>query len=354
MRAAVFSATAASASCKAKSSPPRVDATVDVDATVAADIDAAKGTVEVRAVVDLPRTSSTRELSGAVFEASTRTLFALTDAAPRITPIVASPDYKSWSLRPVIPLRDRQTSEWDGEGLALRGDEFYAVTVETTARIERFDRSGHRLGALPMPARFANDARENQGLESLAITPSGRFLVTANESALVTDGPGATRARGTVVRILRRDLAGGGDREFAYRTDPVGAGKAIGDLGVSEIAALSDDVLLVLERGHQSGYGNTVRMYRVELTDARDTKDVARLDGDAPVLPKRLLVDVGTLSFPSAVHPGAQPNPILENYEGLALGPRLDDGRLLVFLTSDDNGNSDQVPRILVLAVRDS
>ena len=38
------------------------------------------------------------------------------------------------------------------------------------------------------------------------------------------------------------------------------------------------------------------------------------------------------------------------NYEGITLGPRMLDGRRVLFLMSDDNGKPTQVTRLLVLA----
>ena len=122
-------------------------------------------------------------------------------------------------------------------------------------------------------------------------------------------------------------------------TEPLGEGGSTGDMGVSEIAALSDRSLLVLERGFQPGYGSTVRIYRVDF------------DEDADVLTKALVVDLSTLPSDGVEHPGTQPNPILDNYEALAIGPTLDDGRITLFVTSDDNGSDTQVARILVLAI---
>lgn len=59
-----------------------------------------------------------------------------------------------------------------------------------------------------------------------------------------------------------------------------------------------------------------------------------------------------TLPAGNTKHPGTQPNPILDNYEALAVGPTLADGRRLLFVTSDDNASTTQVARVLVLAVR--
>jgi hypothetical protein len=190
-----------------------------------------------------------------------------------------------------------------------------------------------------MPAYFSEQATGNKGLESLAASPDGRYLFVANEAALTTDGAKATKSAGTTVRILRRELEGGADVEKKYTTEPLGEGGNIGDTGVSEVAALSDHELLVLERGYQPDYGSTVRIYRVDL------------DEDADVLTKALVVDLATLPSEGIDHPGTQPNPILDNYEALALGPTLEDGRLTLFVTSDDNGSAEQVARVLVLAI---
>lgn len=45
--------------------------------------------------------------------------------------------------------------------------------------------------------------------------------------------------------------------------------------------------------------------------------------------------------------PGAtQPNPLLDNFEGVALGSRLPDGRHTLFLISDDNESASQTTRV--------
>jgi len=170
-------------------------------------------------------------------------------------------------------------------------------------------------------------------------------------AALVPDGPAASPSRGTLVRIWRRELGTSKDQEFAYRTEPLGAGRG-GDMGVSELAALSGDGLLVLERGYQKGYGNTVRIFRTVLTGARDISGASSLDEGTPSLEKALVVDLAALHDPGMLLRGPQPNSLLENYEAMSIGPVLADGRRLLFLISDDNGRADQVTRILVLSLR--
>lgn len=308
--------------------------------------------VEVHAVVDLPRCSSTQELSGTAFDETTRTLYALEDKAPRIVHLLsASADFRSWTLGSQIHLSGYADDSWDGEGLVRLPDgSFYVVTNERTPAIAHFDARGVFIERVNIPAHYTKQS-PNKGLESLTLSPDARYLFTANESALLADGAHATPAKGTLVRILRRDLANGADEEFAYRTEPLGAGKA-GDMGVAELTAFSGTDLLVLERGYQRGYGNTVRIFRVNLAGAKSVLYAPSLDDGSPIVDKTLLVDLVSLHCAGVTHAGPQPNPILENYEAMTLGPTLPDGRRVLFLTSDDNGRSEQVPRILVLALK--
>ncbi len=303
------------------------------------------------AVADLPRTADTQALSATWFDPATSTLFALQDTEPRIVPLVAGSDFQSWTPGSPIALTGRPGAAWDGEGLARAGDVFFAVTVETAPLLERFDLAGKYLGAVELPPRFAKQAPGNKGIESLSLAPSGKYLFAANEAALTTDGDVATKSKGTLVRILRRDLATGKDEERAYLTEPLGAGSG-GDMGVSDVTAISDGTVLVLERGFQNGYGNTVRIFVADLSSAPDVAQVGSLGADTTPLAKRLVVDLATLPADGVSHPSVQPSPILDNYEALALGPSLPDGRRVVFVTSDDNASAGQVARVLALALR--
>jgi hypothetical protein len=306
--------------------------------------------VEVYAHTDLPSTAATQGLSATAFDAATRTLFALQDIAPSVVPLLANDDYTLFEPGAPIALTGRPSAAWDGEGLALANDGFIAVTVETTPTVERFSASGAYLAPVTLPAIYAKQRPGNKGIESLCLAPSGKYLFVANEQALTVDGDGPTKDAGTVVRIARLASDTLQGAEYAYRTEPLGPGTG-GDMGVSDVAAIDDDTLLVLERGYQSDYGNTVRIYRVSLVGAVDQSAVDALAADAPVLDKELVVDLVSLPSQGFMHPSTQPNPILENYEAQSLGPTLSDGRRLLFLTTDDNAQASQVARVLVLAV---
>jgi hypothetical protein len=306
---------------------------------------------ELYALVDLPRRDETQSLSAVVYDGPGGRLLALQDSQPRIIPLVAKDDFRAFTVGAPIVLHGRPEDEWDGEGLARAPGGFFVVAYERGPILERFDFDGRFVERVPLPPRYAETTRPNLGLESLTTSPSGRYLFTTTEAALRADGPLASKTRGTRVRILRRELATGKETEAAYRTEPLGNGGDKGDMGVSDLEAFSDDDLLVLERGYQPGFGNTVRVFKVDLRGARDVSSVTALGDEDAVLPKRLVADVGAIWLQGCTHPGTQPNPMLENYEGLSLGPIVDDRRRLLFMVSDDNERKTQPPRVLVLSV---
>ena len=299
---------------------------------------------------DLPRTANTQALSATFFDETEGVLYAVSDRAARITPLRGSRDLKTWTPEAPLLLTGRPDPAWDGEGLTRVGDRLYVVSVETLPRVEVFDRKGAYVEPFSLPAVYAKQRTGNKGIESLAASPDGTTLYLANEQALTVDGPASTATRGTLVRILRHTRQTAAQAQFAYRTEPLGPGKG-GDMGVSELAALGADRLLVLERGFQSDVGNTVRIFEVSLAGAIDVTSEASLGDDTKVVPKRLVVDLGLLPAGDATHPSKQANALLDNYESLSVGPLLPDGRRLLFVTSDDNESATQVARVLVLAV---
>ncbi len=241
-------------------------------------------------------------------------------------------------------------SNFDGEGITLtrRGD--LLVSSETEPSIRRFSRDGVLLEEFPVPQKFkvapAGEGQRNQTFESLSLSPNGRSLFTANEGYLLADGETADGS--DRIRILHYEDRGRDGfvpaEEFFYLADP--------GLGVVEIVALSEDELLILERGFQSGVGNTVRVYKVSLDGAQDVSAEPSLaqPGLEPV-EKELLVDLADCPPSGATMPGTQTNPLLDNYESLVLGPRLRGGERTLLLQSDDNFSAGQVTRVVALSV---
>jgi len=221
--------------------------------------------------------------------------------------------------------------------------------------VGRFGLDGSLIGTLGLPEHFLPDAegtrgvRDNLGFEGLAASPDGSLLFVAAENALLQDGPAADLAVESPTRLLKIELSSGRPvAEYLYEVGPVPdeprPATAFRTNGISEILALDNERLLVLERSFSVGVGNTVRIYLVDLQGAANIKDIDSLsDMDDPKsvpLEKVLVADIGEL--------GVEP----DNIEGMALGPVLEDGRRLLVLISDNNFQpSVQINQVLLLAV---
>jgi hypothetical protein len=222
----------------------------------------------------------------------------------------------------------------DSEGIAYRastGTVFVADEVAST--ITQFDAvTGGTLGGVSVPAIYASaNVQSNMGLESLAYGPGG--LWTANEEALVPDGPLSTTTAGTWVRIQRfaETLTPAG--QWAYRTDPISALNPFISAersGVVDVLPWSATTLLVLERELGGAVVPTFRsrLYGVDLLAASDVSALPTIDaGGFTPLAKTLLWEG---SFGSS------------NFEGMTYGPPLADGSTSLLLISDDGGGLSQ------------
>jgi hypothetical protein len=136
--------------------------------------------------------------------------------------------------------------------------------------------------------------------------------------------------------------------QFAYPLEPrtlePAPGK-LGDNGMSEILALPDGRLLVLERaGAQDAAGKwrfAVRLFAVDFSLATDVARITSL-AKAKVAPgaKRLVFD------------GAAPGqPWVDNLEGLARGRRLRNGHDTLVVVSDDNFSISQETQFWVFEI---
>ncbi|MFD8261534.1 esterase-like activity of phytase family protein [Streptomyces griseoluteus] len=227
----------------------------------------------------------------------------------------------------------------DSEGLAVDRDGTRLVTSETEPSVRRYSREGKLLERLPVPPDLhvspAGRATANQTFE-------GRTLLASMEYGLAGDTPGTVRFQ-TWTRDHGRFRLGA---QYAYRTDDPG-------LGVPEVQATPDGRLLVLERGFEAGVGNTVRLGLADPRHATDTSRVQHLTGQPGVRPmnKTRLADLADCPTLGATARQPQPNPLLDNIEGMTV---TGGGRkaLKVLLVSDDNQNPAQTTRLYRLRVR--
>ncbi|MFD3376123.1 MULTISPECIES: esterase-like activity of phytase family protein [unclassified Streptomyces] len=251
------------------------------------------------------------------------------------------------TLRPasVVPLADESGAALDSEGLAVDRDGTRLISSETEPSIRRYARDGRILDRLPVPDALkvapAGRATTNQTFEGLTFLPGRRTLLAGMEGSLAGDTTG-------IVRFQTWERQRGHfalDAQYGYRTDT--------GLNVSETTATPDGRLLVLERGFTAGVGNTIRLYLADLRRATDTSGIDTLTGQSGVrlARKTLLADLVNCPSLGAQAKQPQPNPLLDNIEGLAVTGG-GHGRLNLLLVSDDNQNPVQITRFYSLRVR--
>ena len=255
-------------------------------------------------------------------------------------------DAKTLAPKAVVPLADEKGAALDSEGLVIDRDGTRLITSETEPSIRRYSTDGTILDRLPVPASLqvapAGRATSNQTFEGLTLMNGGRTLLASMEYALSGDTAGIVRFQTWRRHHGRFELAA----QYAYRTDAA-------FLGVPEVQALPDGRLLVLERGFTSGVGNTVRLYLADPRHATDTSGVENLTGQSGVrlIKKTLLTDIASCPTLGATAKQPQPNPLLDNIEGMAV-TGVSKGRIEVLLVSDDNQNAAQTTRFYYLRVR--
>jgi hypothetical protein len=217
---------------------------------------------------------------------------------------------------------------------------------------------------LPVGSAAGNQAGDrgivnNLAFESLTVSVDGTTLYTATENALVQDGPVASLANGSPVRLLSFDIASGTSRaEYIYNVSPVALApqpaSGFATNGLVDLLAIGDREFIAIERSFSAGAvtpgtpvtGNTIRLYHL---DARNATDVSALDSIAGVanivaVEKTLLLDLSDLRNDdgSAL--------ALDNIEGLTLGPMMN-GQQTLLLVADNNFSDSQFTQFVALSM---
>ncbi|MEH2113443.1 esterase-like activity of phytase family protein [Nostoc sp.] len=251
--------------------------------------------------------------------------------------------------------------ETDTEGIALTNKETVFISSEgdvvklINPFIKEFSlSSGKEIVTLPIPNKFLPDKngqkgiRNNLAFESLTITPDKKHLFTATENALIQDGVAAKPNIGSPCRILQYNLLNNQpEKEFLYQTEPVAPFlNLIGKFasGLPDLLALDNQGhFLSLERSF-TGLGFAISLFKVSLEGADDIHNIDSLlavdSKNIKPVQKKLLLDLRTIDV------------LLDNIEGLTLGPKLPDGQQSLILISDNNFNSLQRTQILAFKIK--
>jgi hypothetical protein len=271
-----------------------------------------------------------------------------------------------------LPLADTEGIAGNLDGSFFVSHEGLAAGTDAVSSIPpwiwRFDgATGRRVAQAPLPVKFlpgdasgnpvapgaSNQSRgvvSNLSLECLGITPSRRFLFTANEAALKQDYNGTynsdfNQAQNSETRIVRFTNVPGApvaSEEKVYRAELGTSFFGVRLLNtVPEILPVDDTGrMLVLERGLTQNNTNLgsyrIRIYLVDFNEANAT-NVAGINALVGASYTRLSK---TLLWESSAN--------MDNVEAMCWGRDIDGFRTLV-LASDNNFSAGQVSQFHVL-----
>lgn len=257
---------------------------------------------------------------------------------------------------------------YDPEGVRCAGDGTYWIAEEYGPSVDRFSADGKRVERVVIPEKFVVETRSadplvemppmstrgrqaNRGFEGLATSPDGTTLWAILQSPLIQDGALNEKAKraGLNVRILEMVVAGEGKgttRELVYQLEK-------GSNGVSEVLAINGHELLVLERdGEVAREAVWRRVYRVDIAEATDVSGVGslpmeELPPEIVAVKKTKWLDLVDEKF------GLVGKGMPEKIEGLAFGPRLEDGRRTLVVTVDNDLRADVASTVWVFGWRE-
>lgn len=250
----------------------------------------------------------------------------------------------------------------DPEGLRIDRTGDLWISDEYGPRLLRFNRNGKFVSEIVLPKSWqvalasanpdeedtgnTSGRRSNRGLEGIAITPSGRYLVGLMQSPLLQDAELNEKGKrvGLNARLVRIDLQTGKQQQFVYRQENA-------NYKMHEILAIDETEFLVIEQCGEPGAKATCKqVMKISLLDATEIADDQVLPAQSlpetirPVA-KRMVLDMLSPEF------GLAGESMPEKIEGLCWGPTLADGRRTLIITSDNDFKSEQPTQFFVFAV---
>jgi hypothetical protein len=281
---------------------------------------------------------------------------------------------------------------FDPEGFAVAPNGHFYVSDEYGPSVYEFKSDGSFLRAFTIPENLipkeangklnfvdgrptiTNGRQDNRGFEGLTLLPDGSKLYAVLQAPLVNEGsndgsPDGRRSGN--LRLVEFDTATGkSTAQYIYQLesladinsripgtkDDFAATSQGRNIGLSSITALNEKEFLVIERDNR-GFGvdalnnlvqdptqtpppvGSKRVYKIDLTGATDVTGISLANtntlstGVNPVN-KSLFLDIAATLSPD--NPGDWTK-IGEKMEGLAIGPRLNDGSYALLIGTDND-----------------
>ena len=246
------------------------------------------------------------------------------------------------------PLTKQMIWSSEGERLFKNGD-----TTIVQPSLTFISTAGKFLDTLPLPKGFhftkkESGARKNALFEGLTYADHYKTLYASLEEPLYQDGPQSSFGYDkALTRILKFDVATKKNvAQYAYNLGDLPVKPTVNNdwniNGISEILAVNNHTLLVMERAWAKGHDDHtfLKLYLVDLNGAENEIDNASFVKNPPKpLTKKLLFDFDTL------------NRHIDNFEGVTFGPELANGHQSLIFCVDNNFGKSQVQQFFLFEI---
>jgi hypothetical protein len=235
-------------------------------------------------------------------------------------------------LETIFVDEEKQQINFSSEGSIRNGKK---PTIFTT------DFSGHFISEYQVPKNLLNLEliKHNGAFEGSSKSIDAKGFWTVMEAPLKNDGvePTFIKTQSPVRITYFNGETKKATQQFAYQLEPI-TKAAKGDVnlnGVTAILEYAANKFFIIERTYQNGYGlhgNTIRIFAAEIT--AETTNILAIDAlnNSKFIPlkKRLIIDFEQIK-------NRLTNGVIDNVEGITLGPILENGNPSLVLVSDDN-----------------
>ena len=246
------------------------------------------------------------------------------------------------------PLKNTLIWSNEGERLFRKSD-----TTLVQPALTFISTTGKFLDTVPLPSGFhfskqEYGVRKNAFFEGLTYADHYKTLYASLEEPLYQDGKqshfGYDKA---LTRILKFDVKNKKNTaQYAYNLDALPIQPTVESdwniNGISEILAVNDHTLMVMERAWAKGRDDHsfVKLYLVDLNQAENVIDNPSFVKSPPKpLTKKLLFDFDTL------------NMHIDNIEGVTFGPKLSNGHQSLIFCVDNNFGKAQIQQFFLFEV---
>jgi len=236
----------------------------------------------------------------------------------------------------------------EGERVLKNGD-----TITVQPALTFITKEGRYLDTIPLPAGFhftkgENGPRKNALFEGVTYADHYKTIYASLEEPLYQDGPQAAfEFDKALTRILKFDaITKQNTAQYAYNLGVMPVKPTVENdwnvNGISEILAVNDHTLLVMERAWAKGHDDHtfIKLFLVDLNGAENEIDNTGFIQNPPKpLKKKLLFDFDSL------------NRHIDNFEGITFGPKLSNGNQSLIFCVDNNFSKSQTQQFFLFEV---